>query len=1065
MIRFNFFKSNPMYNIPRFCKEGMPCELATLDDFVAEIPNLQNVPKEEQPGFQMFDCGYRISKIDEDEKKMELWNGCVCVDMDFKKFIVKQTEEAKYFEKNYKLVDEQLIGWSMEWMPQNFLFAQRSASGKSSHYVFYFSVEKNLLNFKKCAHKAQKCVLDALRKITKPETYEAIVRTKGVVDDCGNVPAQMMFLSKYPIVRGNDNITGAFDVNSVDWIPETYDPIDVEFREMDLSKVRFRGWKDGIISDWSHGSRYNVAKVLANFFREDLDTPEKLYGELIPHIAKQISNHTERELKRLFRAQYKPLQKRVMSAIASGKANEAVQMSRSALQFCREVFGIKYDVTTQFAPEKKAADKVDEEFYLMPEQYLSEVFDQIVKSPHRLIHVEAGCGVGKTRALIEYVKKNSVQNMFFNFTSVRVCFVTPMTSINRNNFEEHPEWIVVDGLHKNVDINDRSKSVCTTWDSFVSWHMSDMHFDLYVFDESHSLFLYDYRIQRITNVLLEITNMVKNDKRIMFLSGTPSLDRMIYNFHKVRINKPLLVNRANMIFYNESYAGWLYQDVREWICADANNQALIMADRANYKMMESFNARGLKVDLMFNKRFDDDVEFVNKNHTLGEKITLVSVYGQTGINIYAESGRKVRVYIATDCALSIIQYANRVRNRECVESVNILYKKENITNIVRAPKVPDKADIAYRLRIVNEMYKDAKEWIIQARMGLNGVYLLHNSLDNVDVIDNPVLDAFIKCEAVVEFESQTQVLYNRLISNFYDVHFIYLDNDVKDKFDINVNKASVVIDSGRWIDCLKDKNGKIKFDFSKDITVKKVLNDNCEKQLLNIVQNMKNNWDIHEEIHQKYTNFIGYLRSFWNAVIVKNTDNDKRKTFGKCGIRKLSDAFDIRNKLTREIGDASFICYLYNAVKDGKVNKDILIDYTAAHVASVFEVSGNMDDAKRISTELYSKVKDVADIIAEFNYIVHAEKVQMPEMKEASEERFALKTELVKFLHWKFQDRKKLKSSFYYVVKDIAGRVVSTHATAKEVCDAYGIGESTLRRYIKNNRAVTEKLLFFQKVL
>ena len=88
----------------------------------------------------------------------------------------------------------------------------------------------------------------------------------------------------------------------------------------------------------------------------------------------------------------------------------------------------------------------------------------------------------------------------------------------------------------------------------------------------------------------------------------------------------------------------------------------------------------------------------------------------------------------------------------------------------------------------------------------------------------------------------------------------------------------------------------------------------------------------------------------------------------------------------------------------------------------------------------------------------------MPEMKEASEERFALKTELVKFLHWKFQANEKRKSGYSYVVKDIAGQVVSTYATAKEVCDAYNITERTLSRYIKSNRAVTEKLLFFQKV-
>ena len=54
----------------------------------------------------------------------------------------------------------------------------------------------------------------------------------------------------------------------------------------------------------------------------------------------------------------------------------------------------------------------------------------------------------------------------------RICFVSPLTSISKDSFEDVDGWTVIDSLHRDdkvIDVIERTNnSICTTWESFCN---------------------------------------------------------------------------------------------------------------------------------------------------------------------------------------------------------------------------------------------------------------------------------------------------------------------------------------------------------------------------------------------------------------------------------------------------------------------------------------------------------------------------------------------------------------------------------------------------------------------
>lgn len=672
--------------------------------------------------------------------------------------------------------------WNLTQKHQNnFYWLQKSHSGKSLHIVFYFSIEKTVINFKKCALAARNAVIDEIHRLLPENAAEDLIRTPGVIDDCGSKIVQLLYMSGHPILYNMDcEPNGEFeDIDSVEIsINETEtDLIDAEINVSD--KIEFKKFDNSIVSDWSHLSRFSLAKVFAHTFLNDSESAEKAYMAILPYIADNVTNHSLKDLQRLFRQQYKnTVLKPVLRELQKPKEqrNPAYsQPSAKMLKLVRNCFsGFDYRITTVFNPQRIDRTDYTKEYKLQPNQFISDVFSDILSLPNNFIHIEAGCGLGKTFALKEWIRQQqlSSDNLFDVQSKKRVCFVTPMTSINRDNFTDESDWVIIDSEHKGAINQISDKSVCTTWNSFVLFEMDQMPFDLYVFDESHSLYLYDYRAKDIADILYSLNRLHSQNKRVVLMSGTPTKDRELFSdMAKVRVTKDVAKIPANVIVYQEQYNGWLFNDVREWI-KDKTHVALVMYDYANLTLKESFEKRGIAVDCLYNKRFDEDVEFVNRTHSLKGQVTLCSTYGQAGINIYADSNQLVRLYIISDCALSIIQYANRIRNKDRVESINIVYKAEKVRNSIKPYSVPDRYDLEQRLAVINSSYSADKDWLIECRLGLREMYL--KEIDDTDgkrvrAIDNDIYNAFVNCGSVVMYESQLQLIYNRLV----DADFLF----------------------------------------------------------------------------------------------------------------------------------------------------------------------------------------------------------------------------------------------------------------------------------------------------
>mgnify|MGYP005611636635 FL=1 len=309
---------------------------------------------------------------------------------------------------------------------------------------------------------------------------------------------------------------------------------------------------------------------------------------------KTISNHNEKELVSLFRCQFDKL--------------GSYTISRNMLKILKRCFNIKYRIKKHFEPLKFADAQYDKVYNLNSDEYLSEVIFDIFNLPSNIVHIEAGCGVGKTySANTLFDKVNESDNLstdindIFNLESIskvkRICFITPMTSINRDNFKEedpkYANWKIVDGNHyKNKDYLKSEYNICTTWDSFIKNEMyKDNSFECFMFDEIHSLYMYDYRTDIISKIKNAINELSGLNKKVLLLTGTPSLETKEFDCFKVKVNKELIPINANIIFYNEQYLGYLTQDIKKWMSSCSSNRFAVFTDGANFDLQEKFKQR------------------------------------------------------------------------------------------------------------------------------------------------------------------------------------------------------------------------------------------------------------------------------------------------------------------------------------------------------------------------------------------------------------------------------------------------------------------------------------------
>lgn len=919
-IRFNYFT--------RSTKGGETCAVLRID----QIQPAQNNDKGPlTPCIQTYDCGFRRDVTNGDYSS---WNGCIFIDIDSKKF-----PGAFPYEQFSSTLTRCLEGL----YPQHYYWHQTSASGNSLHVCLYFDCERNETNFKKCCNLGKEIMLDAAQKCG--ENYLKILTAPDVLDDCTSRVGQPLFISAHPIIMSEllCELTGECNLDGVKLDENTFSEQEVSFCSNAKYKVKPNLEE---LPDYNYPStRWPLCWIIFNYFNFDYDKCREVWDKVIPLILSNRSDYTKPRLSQQFKRDFKASQ------------GKQYPFKPVLLEWARRNLGFEYTIKREFEPKVMDLYQADEEYTLKEGEYLSHID---IRFRQGFNHIFAGCGVGKTRFAIEYGMKK------------RVCFISPMTSINRNSFGGvEQKWLIVDGKHKDevlhvcgsvenalggtgriVDPFDVEEalanpgwSICTTWESFSNYEMYKYPFDAFILDESHTMYMYDYRIESIRNLK---RSLAQANGEVILMSGTPSFEIQEFNCHKIKINKEAVHVPCDIVFYNNTWEGYVYKDISDWISADKDNLALLFYDITNYKVEEKFKCYGIDADI-FNKNYSDTTDWILEHENVRKEVTAFSVYGQAGINLHLDSDKRARLYILTENALSIVQYANRVRNKEVIDKVVIPFMAEHIDNRIRPVNEEvdydgalKKVEMINSVRLRNDDFMNNPmkfDQLVRMRFGMPLNVLNTNDL-GVE-LSIPRYETWCRIRNVIKYESQIQLVYNRLVSNQFDVNLVYLDADVKHRKSTNMRSNQF---AGQMV----------KFDFDAMVRAKKDLSSlylvptaNFAKVAVGdtidtITDILNHYWTETRDLDQVRDKFCEMVRT-----VVRQTG-----TIRKSDLKRHSEFLRISKNFDTFIDNAFLVAFLNSQIDEAQA--------TAAYVRYVWN---DKLDWKKAADETYGRMGELKDIV------------------------------------------------------------------------------------------------------
>lgn len=907
-IKFNYFIRNLL--------GGGKCQTISLTEL---SPGPTNEKTEFTPCIQTYDCGFRR---DNSHGDYSMWNGTVFIDIDSKKF---------YKEFNYKAFRQGLVSALETYYPQNYCMNQTSGSGNSVHIVLYFDCERNETNFLKACQLASNIIIDCGKKCG--EQFVEILNYSHVIDTCTTHVGQPLYISAHKIHLSNylDLVTGECNLNDIELVENEYTEQEISFNSK--AKYKIKPVFDEL-PDYEYHTRWRLLWIILNYFQWDYNKCKEIWSKIIPLILQHRDDYDDKKLFEQFERDY--------------KTNKGKQyaFNSSILQWTKKNLGFKFEIKRKFEPQNIDLYKADVEYNLKEDEYLSSVN---IKFRKGFNHIFAGCGVGKTRFGIELGNSGK-----------KVLFITPLTSININSFGKlNKNWLIVDGSHKDEVIHIcgtienalKSKwSICTTWESFSNYKMYEYDWDYIILDESHCMYMYDYRVRSIQKLKASLNEAAKYNVVIM-MSGTPSFEIEEFDCYKIKINKEITHIPCELVFYNEQYKGYVMNDIKEWTEADKNNLAVVFYDKTNYHTEEDYKFYGLDIDI-FNKNFRDNTEYILNNENVKKQITGFSVYGQAGINIYIDTDKKVRMYILNTNALGIIQYANRIRNKEVVDKVVIPYKIERIEN--RINKVDEKANFEEahsKIEMINAVRLDkgfdsykmlANDSIIKLRFGLP-VNVLDIKEEEIK-LNEPLYETWNIITHICEYESQIQLIYNRLITNQFDVETKYLDEDIKD------NKTTRMRSN-------QFAGQMLRFDFDKMVKKKKYFDElylDMTKQFEKIA--IGNTKEVIEEILNYFWNINNDLlfvkEQFTSLIegIVK-----EKETIKKIDLVRFNEF----RRISRHFHE-----YVDNAFLYSLLNPKMSVEKASA--AYVRFIWNDKIDWKAAADETYEQMNSIKKIVSEY---------------------------------------------------------------------------------------------------
>lgn len=878
-----------------------------------------NTRKEDLPWIQVFNSKYRITNETLDWK---LWNGCVYVDIDSKHYY----NEVRPFNTDVLL--KGLYDYLFFNYYTNFYCIQKSNSGTSYHIIFYFNVEKNADNYQKCQYWCTKVVEEAFISLGAKE----IIYYKKVIDKCTQSPVQGMYLTNQELLFGNIEDThwfGYFDVESVEVESKVVNKVKY-IDENGANNFTINGKRNHISNKkyYEHRQRMSIYMSLISILKDkqavDATFSEIVNEQFIEGNGHSIQFYINEPQKDAWFDKYD------------------IYKEHFVRPYILKEIG--FSVIEKFIPERYTSYSPDKIYEIKNDQYLGDIDIEFEKD--KINHIFAGCGFGKTT----WAKKLG--------KTKRVCVISPLTSINKDAFSEENGWLVLDNNNKDIvnhifnnSFNSAlsgSWNICTTWESFSLYEIYKYNFDYFIIDEIHTLYMYDYRINSIRHIKEDFPKA--NGIKIV-MTGTPSYELSEFDCYAIQIKKEQPKTKAEILFYNESNTGWIYKDIKEWIKND-NHVAIIFKDQANYKDVDNMAFEGIECDI-FNSNYKDNVEYILNENNIRNNVTIFSVYGQAGINLYIDLDKKVRLYILNKNGLGIIQYANRVRNKQVIDKVIIPFKKSLINNQII--KIDDNVDIEEALRKVDVLNSTIKQFdifdikqksILLLRYGF-APDCLDRMADKVS-LNIPNYHIYKMIKNVESYEKQIQIIYNRLIENDFEVSFNYLAKDVK------TNRSTKMRSNQLAGNIINFDFSQIKYDNSGNIYIKpndkllKVSTGNLLEILTNIFNYIKRSGGNVEEI---YNDAI--------KSIIKRKNNITKKD-----LENLNTLYYLTENWSN-FYNSNFIKAMENKDWDD-------IKLTTAFIRSIYNDKMKEQDWKILSDEAYLKIHNLRKVFNDYTYTIES---------------------------------------------------------------------------------------------
>ena len=883
-----------------------------------EIPIKEYESKNAYPWLQMCNSGYRVDKKHGNEN---CWNGCVFIDLDTKHYY----NEVKKFnpEKLEKILYEVLI----RDYYNNFFFIQRSFSGTSFHIVFYFNVKKSELNRRKCANRSKE-ILESIFVENGIQDIWNYRDKKGklvTVDKCAVSFYQGMYLTNQKIFF-NEKVNGDFSmideyeyvepkILSVSKVEEHVgDFINYSLEQKDIKEVYY-----------GHPERMKIYTALVACCGTKEETDKAWANNIVPLIEEKNGHDKKFYLD-------EPNKNRWYERYDTKYVNES----------WIEKFG--YSFKKRFVPKKIDLYVPDILIELEEGKRLSDT--DIPFKCDKINHLYAGCGVGKT-----YMSKalgSNVDDIDFLFNGrKRVCFITPLNSISKNSFEDVDGWAIIDSEHKDVfdirnTLNNRWTNICTTWESFVLYEMYNIQFDYVILDEVHSFYMYDYRVDSISQIKSIFPKAIGTK---IIMTGTPSYEINEFDCYKIQVKKQDKKIKCDVVLYNKEYKGYIIEDIRSWT-SDPNHLVLIFKDTTNYTTEDDFAMYGLNVDI-FNKSYDENKEYILTNNNVMSQITAFSVYGQAGINLYLDSDKKARVYILSKNGLGIIQYANRIRNKEVIDKIVVPYKIEDISSdVIRINEYIDIEEAKHRVNILKSIKKDTDIFTTHTESFLKLRYGMCKDCVNWNLMELNELNytTYKRIKNVAEYEKQLQVIYNRMIAAFFEVNFVELTEDVKFSGDTKMRSNQFagqmvrfneeMVNEGKtglWVKTTPEFDKVVTGNLKSDIT-----------DILNYIYNANNkDFDKTIEIFKEY---------------ITNTIR-KKDTIKKSDIGNIKLFYELESNWSRYYNSA-FLSLMLNDKWDD-------VQIASVYMRVIWNDEMNDGDWKALAEESYQKLSRIRKVVVD----------------------------------------------------------------------------------------------------